>query len=77
MSKIEVLIILQELGGEATGRQIINRAKSKFPHLSLWRYTGDRLTKLVKDGSVKYDNKRKMWIAVDYSSLYNRNIIQL
>ena len=53
MSQHEVYLILKELGGEATPRQIRERAKEKFPEYSLWQYVGDRLTKLERNGYIK------------------------
>jgi uncharacterized membrane protein len=53
MSQEEVYKIIKELGGEATYRQIKQRAKEKFPNSTLWQYVGDRLKKLEKKGYVK------------------------
>ena len=52
MSQGEVYRILEELGGEATTRQIRDRAKEKFPDLSLHTYVTDRLKKLRKKGYI-------------------------
>lgn len=52
MSQGEIYKILEELGGEATTIQIRNRAKEKFPHLSLHAYAADRLRKLRQKGYI-------------------------
>lgn len=49
MSQEEVYKIIAELGGEATYKQIKQRAKEKFPGLSLHQYIGNRLRKLEKN----------------------------
>ncbi|MEM2507679.1 MAG: hypothetical protein QXF61_11620 [Nitrososphaeria archaeon] len=53
MSQKEVYEILKELGGEATTKQISQKAKEKFPNLSLYLYVSNRLRKLEKNGYVK------------------------
>ena len=50
MSQAEVYKILKELGSQATTRQISDRAKVKFPRLSLYMYVYNRLRKLEKKG---------------------------
>jgi Fe2+ or Zn2+ uptake regulation protein len=62
MSQEEVYKILKELGGEATTREIRERAKEQFPDLSLYQYVGDRLRKLEKNGYIVriLDNKGKI-----------------
>ena len=50
MCQEEVYKIIKELGGEAAHKEIKQRAKEKFPHLSLYQYVGDRLTKLKRKG---------------------------
>ena len=52
MSQEEVYKILEELGGEATTKEIRKRAKEKFPDFSLHQYVGNRLRKLEKNGYV-------------------------
>jgi len=53
LSQKEVYEILKELGGEATTKQIAQRAKEKFPGLSMHSYVSNRLHKLAKNGYVK------------------------
>jgi Fe2+ or Zn2+ uptake regulation protein len=53
VSQEEIIIILKELGGEATTKEIKSRAKEKFPDLTLYHYVFDRLKKLEKWGYVK------------------------
>ena len=85
MSQIEILLILQELGGSAKQSDIMKRAREKFPDLSLHKYVGNRLQKLSKSGCVscKRDDTIKqhigdvVWTIIDDSVLQNRNIIQL
>lgn len=50
----EVYKIIKELGGQATYKQIKQKAKEKFPTLSLFQYIGDRLRKLEKNGYVTH-----------------------
>lgn len=47
MSQDDVIDILKEFGGEATTKQIRERAKEKFPTRSLYTYVLNRLKKLV------------------------------
>jgi len=54
-----VYLILRELGGGATTKQISIRAKEKFPTLSLYLYVNNRLRKLEKNGYVKRTIKGK------------------
>lgn len=53
MSQKEIYIILKELGGEATTKEIKEVAKKKFPNCTLHLYVTDRLKKLEKWGIVK------------------------
>jgi len=76
MSQIEILIIMKELGGICSSKQIKEIAKKKFPELSLWQYIGTRLARMRKQGIVTRDNKTGLWQVIDYSPLSNRNIIQ-
>jgi uncharacterized membrane protein len=59
LSQQEVYLILKELGGEATTKQISIRAKEKFPDATLYTYVHNRLTKLEKNGYVKRIAKGK------------------
>ena len=83
MSQLEVFIILKELGGKATTSMISQRAKEKFPELSLHQYVNDRLKKLRDNGYIssnaeQWDARKKVvWRIVDESILTNRNIVQL
>lgn len=68
MSQEEVYKILKELGGEASTKQIRQRAKEKFPNASLYTYVGDRLNKLRKKGFVTrtFDKKgNAIWKIID------------
>ena len=83
MSQIEILLILQELGGTATHTQIVKRAKEKFPDLTLYQYVGNRIQKLIKSGTVKVNGLSngkysgdRVYTIIDDSVLQNRNIIQ-
>jgi sugar-specific transcriptional regulator TrmB len=66
MSQREVFIILKELGGEATTKQISGVAKNKFPKYSLHAYVYDRLRRLEKKGYVKRScEEPQKWIIVE------------
>ncbi len=66
MSQFVVYMILKELGGKATTRQIKERALEKFPDLTLYSYVRNRLNKLKKKGFVrnyptKNDKNELVW----------------
>lgn len=63
LSQREVYLILKELGGEATTKQISLRAKEKFPTLSLHAYVNNRLVKLEKNGYVQRtrEGRNTLW----------------
>jgi len=67
MSQHEIYKIIKELGGEATPKQIRERAKEKFPEYSLWQYVGDRLTKLERNGYIKriIRNNHVIWKIIE------------
>lgn len=46
MSQEDVYAILKELGGEATSKEIRERAKKKYPQRTLYMYVPNRLRKL-------------------------------
>jgi hypothetical protein len=60
LSQEEVYFILKELGGTASSKEIADRAKQKFPTLSLWSYVNKRLLQLEKKGYVQADRKGLM-----------------
>jgi predicted transcriptional regulator len=59
LSQEAVYLILKELGGKATTKQIREKAKEKYPNLSLWMYVNNRLRKLENSGYVKGDRTGK------------------
>lgn len=64
MSQKEVYKIIAELTGEATYKQIKQRAKEKFPQLSLHQYVKNRLRKLEKKGYVTHyqdEERNEVW----------------
>jgi Fe2+ or Zn2+ uptake regulation protein len=63
MSQEAIYLILKELGGKATTKQISEKAKEKYPNFALWSYVGNRLKKLEKNGYVKRDvaGKEIVW----------------
>jgi hypothetical protein len=77
MSQVIILTIIKELGGRATSKQIIKELKERYPNDTYHTYSGNRLTRLQKNGSVCYDYKTKEWVAKDYGLLYNRNVVQI
>lgn len=56
MSQEDILEILKELGGVATLKDIIKRAKEKYPNRSLDLVAGRRLRALRGWGQVTYSN---------------------
>ena len=70
MSQEEVYKIIKEFGGEATTKEIRQRAKEKFPRFSLHQYVSIRLRQLERKGYIKriYDekyNKIRCWKIVE------------
>jgi len=57
MSQRDVYVILVELGGGVTTKQIKNRAKEKYPGRTLYLYVLNRLIKLERYGYVKRTKK--------------------
>jgi hypothetical protein len=74
MSQIEVFIILKDLGGIATGKEIIEQARAKFPNYSLANYVYIRLSKLCKSGYVTHDSKNMTYKIIDESIISDRNL---
>lgn len=75
MSQTEVMIILDELGRRATNKAIVNKAKEKFPGLSLHQYVGLRLWKMKEHGYVGFDSKSREWYIIDDSLITERSVI--
>ncbi len=67
MAQKEVYEILKELGGQATQKQIRDRAVEKYPTYSLHLYIGNRLRKLEKNGYLKSKKTGKdtLWVIID------------
>ena len=53
MSQQDVLKILKELKGEATTKEISDKAKEKYPKRTLYTYVWTRLTQLEKNRKVE------------------------
>lgn len=62
MSQHDVYLILKELGGKATTKQVSELAKEKYPNLSLHMYVNNRLRKLEKNGYVKVNRSGKIFV---------------
>ena len=59
MSQEDVLEIIRELGGEATTKEIKERAKRKYPERTLFMYVLNRLKKL--EMSNKVEKRGEKW----------------
>lgn len=77
MSQVEIMIIIDELGGRAKGPVIVEKAKEKFPHLQLYTYVYDRLSTMRKHGDVGWDPKTHEWYIINRYMMDNRNIVEL
>lgn len=71
MSQLEVLKILEELGGRARRVDISKKAKEKYPQYSLHLYVSDRLMKLRRSHTIEYDPLTREWFIPNYN--YNNN----
>ena len=61
MSQEDVIGIIKELGGEATTKEIKDKAKKKYPERTLHTYVLDRLRKLeINHRVVKEKEKWKI-----------------
>lgn len=68
MKQSDVLMLLNELGGTATTKEILELALKKFPELKPYRQNIKReLWRLEKWGDVTFDNK--------FGNGYRRDII--
>ena len=61
MSQAKVLLLLTELGGRATRKQIADLALLKYPDASLHAYVGLRLRELKKWEKVDYNATTREW----------------
>lgn len=58
MSQEDVLNILKDLKEEATGKQIRETAKKRFPYRTLYLYVNNRLKKLEKNKKIKKEGEK-------------------
>ena len=58
MSQEDVLEIIKELGGEATTKEIKERAKKKYRERTLYLYVLDRLKKLERNKIIEKNGEK-------------------
>jgi len=58
MSQEDVLKILKDLKGEATTKEIREKAKEKYPYRTLYLYVKDRLNKLEKNNQIEKEEEK-------------------
>jgi Fe2+ or Zn2+ uptake regulation protein len=61
MGQKQVYLLLKELGGEATTKQVSELAREKYPDQTLHHYAYQVLAALEKWGYVKRSNRGKTW----------------